>query len=62
MSKKFDVDKFIDELELEALEGFDEEARFRECPKCGSDTWDELFYSKAGRIKNCTDCRDEHEQ
>jgi hypothetical protein len=60
--EKFDVDKLIAELEQSDDPFLDEATRFAECPKCGSDTWDKLYYSDKGTIKNCNECCGEHEQ
>jgi len=59
---KFDVDKFIDELEAQEEFEIDDEPRFTACPRCGSDTWDKLFYTKKCKPSHCNECKDEHEQ
>lgn len=64
--KKFDVDRFVaelEELDMTDLDGFDERARYVECPRCGSDTWESLTYSKrTGKPNACNECKDDHEQ
>jgi len=60
--EKFDLDKFLDSLDETELPTLDETARFTECPRCGSDTWDKLHYNSRGKINCCNECKDEHEQ
>jgi transcription elongation factor Elf1 len=70
MGKKFDVDKFIEELneiEPESTEEMYADSRYRECPRCGSDTWDTLIYSpkkkgKSAFIVACNECEHDNEQ
>lgn len=62
--KKFDVDKFIDDLEADSdLPLEDMDSRYAECPRCGSDTWDKLIYSKkTGKPNACNECEADHAQ
>lgn len=60
--EKFDLDKFIDSIEAEDLPELDEESRYQECPRCGSETWDKLHYNKRGKISCCNECKEQHEQ
>lgn len=51
-----DVDDFADEYEDDDI-GIDDHLRIP-CPRCGSDTWDELIYDKkTGRPSRCNECR-----
>ena len=51
-----DVDAFVEEIEAdEALELL---PNVEVCPKCGSDTWQQLFYSKkTGKPNRCNECK-----
>jgi predicted RNA-binding Zn-ribbon protein involved in translation (DUF1610 family) len=61
--KKYDLEDVIRELEAGEEEVFvDEESRFAECPHCGSDTWNELRYTKKGKAVRCNECISEQEQ
>lgn len=69
MEKKFDIDKFIqelDELTGDSTEEMYEQERYRDCPRCGSSAWDNLVYSTTsrsrGRVIACSDCEHDHEQ
>lgn len=67
--KSFDVDKFIDALELdEEIAEFDmsnpkrdRKATYRKCPKCGSRSWARLYTDDYGRTLNCDDCKDNYQ-
>lgn len=70
--KKFDVDKFVDALELdEDLAKFDSvnvsnrrrdrKATYRKCPKCGSRDWQRIYTDDYGKAKACDLCKDEYQ-
>lgn len=64
-TKKFDLDKFLLELEMDSAASAEEEfmeERYRECPHCGSETWDKLIYNKRGRVSRCSECEFDEEQ
>lgn len=62
--KKFDLDRFIEEIDDEAASAEEqfEEARYRDCPRCGSDAWDRLIYGKRGQVVCCNECEHDEEQ
>lgn len=60
--KKFDLDRFVESLELDDdLADFEErrpkkKLPYRRCPRCGSDYWQELFTDKRGKVVSCSEC------
>lgn len=67
-TKKFDVDRFVDELELdEELAGYEDtkptkKKPYRKCPRCGEREWRHLYTNAKGRVTHCTECIVEPEQ
>lgn len=66
--KKFDLDKFVESLEMddEIAEWEAENPKgsrpYRECPRCGSKEWLHLRTNKRGKIVCCTDCMNDYKQ
>lgn len=68
MAKKpFDVDKFVDALEMdEEIAEFDmsnnkkrdRKGAYRKCPRCGSRSWKRLYTDVRGKAKHCNDCKE----
>ena len=65
MSRKtFDVDRFIDQLEMdEEIATYEltkprKQKPYRDCPRCGASDWTQLKTDKRGKAIACSECVD----
>lgn len=68
--KKFDVDKFVDALELDeeiaasydslGLSNYkrDRKSTYRKCPRCGTRDWQRIYTNDYGKAECCDICKD----
>jgi NADH pyrophosphatase NudC (nudix superfamily) len=63
-SKKFDLDKFINHLEMDEELAMaelsnrqrDRKQTYRKCPRCGTRNWQQLYVDERGRSIACDKC------